>query len=70
MNADKIRTRVSYMRFKKLLLFLRQKPDEFKVLKKVHRLIDDCRGFHSEGNSVRALESIRQLKKDVKRGLL
>ena len=62
----KIRERQSYAKFKELLLFLRNKPDEFTVLRRIHSIIDDYRGFHSERNSLFALESLGQLENDYK----
>jgi len=62
-NQDKIRKRVSYKFFKELAEWLKTKPDKIQILKRVNKIIDDYKGFHSQYNSKCALESIELIEK-------
>jgi hypothetical protein len=66
-QADKVQKRESYQKFKRLYLFLKNKPDEFEIMREVHGMIDSYRGFGSHTNSSCAMESITQLEEDVER---
>ena len=64
MNEDKVRKRQSYVFWKGLVKFLNRKPKTKTVLKKIHDIIDDKRGYGSETNSFYSKESLELLIKD------
>lgn len=61
-----IKKRVSYQRFLKLANVIGDVPNRPKILRAVHGLIDDCRGFHYQKHADAAEESVEQLIKDLK----
>lgn len=63
-KIDRIRNRVGYQQFSKLLAFLNKNPKRSEKLSKVHDFIDDHRGFHTARKSFFAMKSIEQLIKD------
>lgn len=66
MDEDKIRTRVSYRRFKDLLEFLNKKPSKKALLEKFHTTIDNANGYGSQTNANAALESLQLVVKENK----
>jgi len=68
-EARRIRKRVSYREFQELARWFEEKDrstEEF--LRKLHAVINDRNGFHSETLSYYALESIELLLRDLRRG--
>jgi len=64
-SEAKIRKRQSYTYFKEIYEAILNKHP-FEVLRLIHRIIDNYRGFHSQYNSDCALESINLLEEDIK----
>ena len=66
-NEKKIRARCGYRIFHELALWFTKESRTVKeFLLEVYEIIDNHKGFHSQKNSDFALESIRQVVKDLK----
>lgn len=64
MNEERIRKRQSYADWLRVLKFLNQNPKPSTILKKIHEIIDDRKGYGSERNSFYSRESLALLIKD------
>ena len=65
---NRVRERKSYKYFTELVEWLEKKErTSIAILKRIHRIIDDHRGFHSEQNSTYAEQSINLI--EIDRGL-
>lgn len=63
-ELERVRKRKSYAKWKKFLLFLNKKPNQRKLLERVHDSIDSYRGYRSERNSYYSLQSLEVLMDD------
>jgi IS1 family transposase len=63
---QRVRNRRSYKYFSEVLEWLKTKHKPIEILHKIHSIIDDYRGFHSETNSIWAKQSINLIEIDNK----
>ena len=61
----RIRPRSSYLLFRQLYEFLKNKPDIADILKRFHDILDARRGFGSRRNAEYAAESLAWVLRDV-----
>ena len=57
-DLKRIMKRKGYEGWKELYNYLKKEKDEFKILKRIHKMIDERNGFGSLRNSVYAIENI------------
>lgn len=64
-RIQRIRSRSSYLLFRQLYEFLRNKPDIADILRRFHDILDAKRGFGSRRNAEYASESLTRVLRDV-----